>query len=221
MKRALMLFAGAVGFTACEAPTVPPAALSDVYPYNLDTNPPSILRWPSGSRIRVHLEGGSAQRTAVMEAAFAAGAARWNRAVRFGEYELVRAASVREADVLLRWADDVSPIDLTGCLPAGSRAVTTFCLHPDDPRRLYAYPNLDGTPGSVRMVVSVLGAEASFPERAEQLITHELGHVLGIGQHSPNSADLMHGGSPTRSTLSPRDAATVRVLYHTEPHIVP
>lgn len=221
MKRALLLFACGVGLTACEAPTVPPAALSDVYPYNLDTNPPAILRWPSGSRIRVHLEGGSAQRTAVMEAAFAAGAARWNSAVRFGEYELVRASSVREADVLLRWADDVSPIDLTACLPAGSRAVTTFCLDPDDPERLYAYPNLDGTAGSVRMVVSVLGAEASFPERAEQLIVHELGHVLGIGQHSPDSGDLMHGGSPTRSTLSARDAATVRVLYHTEPHIVP
>jgi len=212
--------AGALLLAACEAPTVPGAAVNEVYAYHLNTNPPSILRWPTGSVIRVYLEGGTGARPGVMQGGFDRGAAMWNAAARYGEYELVQAQSLAEADVVLRWSDDLAPVDVSACEPDVSRAVTTFCLSDADPARLYVFPLRDGGASRVRMIVSVLGAEAAVPARAERLIAHELGHVLGIGQHSTNERDIMLP-NPDVAVLSPRDAATVRVLYHTRPDITP
>lgn len=47
----------------------------------------------------------------------------------------------------------------------------------------------------------------------QTIITHELGHALGITGHSPDSKDLMHFRSIPDSHLSPRDKATIRLLY--------
>lgn len=45
--------------------------------------------------------------------------------------------------------------------------------------------------------------------------THELGHALGIFNHSPNPQDIMYF-DPAVTTLSPRDRATAELAYHTE-----
>lgn len=226
-NRLLAALCAAMPLPACDVPTVPPATLADVYAYHIDTEPPSILRWPTGSVIRVHLEGGSATRAAVMQAGFERGAAAWNEAARYAEYRLVRASAVAEADVVIRWSDDLQPVDLSGCQPEISRAVTTFCLNADDPSRLHVYPLIGADAGrtsSVRFIVTILGSEAAVPARAERLIAHELGHVLGLGQHSPNTRDLMYTNpliGPAERLLSARDSATVRVLYHTRADVTP
>jgi predicted Zn-dependent protease len=219
-----LLLAAAAALVACEGPTIPPRVESEIYPFHLATSPPSVLRWPSGTAIRVFVAGGSGERATILHEAFTEGAAVWNASARYGEYELVEAASLREADVLLRWSDDVVPVDLTGCEPEISRAVTTFCLSDDDPTRLHVYPLAGadaGAASSVRMIVTILGSEASRTDRGRRLVVHELGHVLGIARHSPVADDLMFGGELTRSTLSRRDAATIGVLYHTQAGVTP
>ncbi|MBX9689516.1 MAG: hypothetical protein K2X27_22595 [Candidatus Obscuribacterales bacterium] len=49
---------------------------------------------------------------------------------------------------------------------------------------------------------------------------HEMGHVLGIDQHSPNPADLMHVNYGN-GVVSANDAATIRFIYHRNPDLLP
>ncbi|HSJ10278.1 MAG TPA: hypothetical protein VK928_10200 [Longimicrobiales bacterium] len=222
MKR--LMLAAAAALVACEGPTIPPRVDSEIYPFHLATSPPSVLRWPSGTAIRVFVAGGSGERATILQEAFAAGASVWNASARYGEYKLVQATSLRDADVVLRWSDDIAPVDLGACEPEISRAVTTFCLRDDDAKRLHVYPLTGadaGAPSSVRMIVTILSSEATRTDRGRRLVVHELGHVLGIARHSPDAGDLMFGGELTRSTLSRRDAATIGVLYHTQPAVTP
>jgi predicted Zn-dependent protease len=223
MKR-LWLVLAVVAMTACEGPTIPPATSAEVYDFRLMTDPLSVLRWPSGSRVRVHVEATTSERALLLENALARGTAAWNTHALYGEYELVRATSLREADVLLRWSDEPAPVELSDCQPEVSIAVTSFCLSDEDPQRLYTYPLLPphaDASSSVRFVITILGGLAGQETFVQDLVMHELGHALGIAQHSPDPDDLMTVGSPPRRSPSPRDIATVQVLYHTRPDIVP
>lgn len=221
MKR-LLITVAMLSLAACEGPTVPPNTTADIYDFRLMTTPPAVIRWPSGTRVRVYVAGAAGTREDLLSASLASGAAEWNRHALFGEYELVRATSIRAADVVLRWSDELSPVDLSDCPPELASAVTTFCLSEDDPSRLHVFPIAADaeSPGSVRFVITVLGTQSDNPDLA-LLVLHELGHVLGIGRHSLDSRDLMAAGVPTRSTLSVADIATVQILYHTQPHITP
>jgi predicted Zn-dependent protease len=223
MRRfAIVLALAAVG--GCDSPTIPPVARSEIYDFRLRTDPPSVLRWPSGTRIRVHAQSGPGERLATLQTALERAMAVWNRHALYGEYELARAASLREADVLLRWSDEPAPVELSGCQPVVSSAVTTFCLSEEDPARLHTYPLLPpdaDAASSVRFVITILGGIAAQREQVEDLVMHELGHALGIAQHSPNTEDLMAPGDPPRRLPSPRDIATVQILYHSRPDITP
>jgi predicted Zn-dependent protease len=48
------------------------------------------------------------------------------------------------------------------------------------------------------------------------LVAHELGHVVGIGAHSDDPADLMFG-APSVLAPSARDARTLRYVLHQPP----
>jgi predicted Zn-dependent protease len=215
----LLVVALAVALAACEGPTMPPALLGDLYEFRLPTTPVQVLRWESGARVRIHVTPSTGARAGVLEGALARALVVWNREALYGEYELVQVASLNDADVVVRWSDEVPPVDMSECPPDVSRAVTTFCLD-ESGDHLEPFPHTGGT-NSVRMVVSVLGSEAARADRVERLVAHELGHVLGIARHSLDAGDLMYGGELTRATLSTRDAATIRVLYHTRPDITP
>src|SRR5690606_41904323 len=106
--------------------------------------------------------------------------------------------------------------------PRRSSDLTTFCLAQSDSTRLHVYPLLapnENAASSIRMVVTVLPTlSASYDINA--LVAHELGHVLGLARHSPNSQDVMYPG-PDRATPGPRDVAAVRTLYHTQAEITP
>jgi predicted Zn-dependent protease len=223
LNRVALIPVAALSLAGCEGPTVPPNTTADIYDYRLMTTPPAVIRWPSGTRVRVYVAGAAGTREDMMSASLARGAAEWNRHAFYGEYELVRATSIRDADVVLRWSDEPSPVDMSECQPELANAVTTFCLSDDDPTRLHVFLIAadNESPGSVRFVITVLGTQSGNPDAVARLVLHELGHVLGIGRHSPDSSDLMSAGVPTRSTLSVADIATVQVLYHTQPHITP
>jgi len=110
-------------------------------------------------------------------------------------------------------------------LPAGgSNAFTTFCLTPEGDR-LRPFPFLAGNgttmPSRVRFLVSIRAGSALTAERVRALVTHELGHVLGLAQHSPTQTDIMFTDPGTRDTPNARDRASIIVLYQTRADITP
>jgi hypothetical protein len=214
---ALVLLAG------CESAALPPRPSADVYEFRLATQPPLVLRWASGRTIRVYVAGGDVPgQAAALAGALDRGAAAWNRYALFGEYRLAPTTDLGQADVVLRWSGELSPVDLSQCLPSGTRAVTTFCAEDGDPvNGLTVFPRSDGGASRVKMVVTVLASQLTIPGRIPQLVTHELGHVLGIVRHSDEPRDLMYGGELVTSLPSRRDQATVQVLYQTRPEAIP
>jgi hypothetical protein len=153
---------------------------------------------------------------------FERGAREWNSYALFGEYRLVQSQTIADADVVLRWSNDLAPVDISACPPVFSNGVTTFCIDDLDarPLRLATFAAPAAPTADVKMLVTILASQAVIPGRIDQLVAHELGHVLGIGRHSPEAADLMYA-DPGRATLSRRDVATVQVLYHTKADILP
>lgn len=223
MKR-LLLPLLALALASCEGAIIPPDSSGDIYDFRLMTTPPEVLRWPSGTRVRVYAADAGGARAGLLSRSVSLGAGIWNRHALFGEYELVRVAAASEADVVVRWSDEPSPVDMSECQAVVAIAVTTFCRHDDDPTRLEVFPLLPpeaGAESSVRFVITILGTQAGNEQTVERLVIHELGHALGIGRHSLDPRDLMAAGVPTRATLSQRDIATVQILYHTRPHITP
>jgi hypothetical protein len=212
---------------ACDGPTLPPRASSDVFDFRLQSDSLYVFHWPNGHNIRVYVNpGNDASATALLATAFERGAAAWNAHALFGEYHLSRAESLAEADVVLRLSSDLAPVNTENCPPAFSNAVTTFCI--DDlsvrPLHLASYhplPPADTTAANVKMIVTILSSQSSIEGRMDRLVVHELGHVLGIGQHSPDPSDLMAVGVPAITAPGRRDIATVQVLYHTMPDILP
>lgn len=213
----LLLLAG------CEGAALPARRTESVYDFKLATTPPSVLRWSTGATVRVYVESAAAAERSRLTSALDAAMAEWNRHALYGEYRLVRSGSIADADVVLRWLDQGSQLDFSACEPAGARAVTTFCLTDPDPAaaELQTFPLADGTATEVRMVVSVLTSQQTIAGRVESLVTHELGHALGLAQHSDDERDLMGESQLTRTTLSARDIATIQTLYHTRPDVVP
>lgn len=222
--RRLVLAVLAAGVAACDGAIIPPDTSADIYPFQLATDPPEVMRWPSGTRVRVYAADTEGTRAGVLSGALSAGMATWNRHALYGEYELVAVSSPTDADVLLQWSDAPAVVDMSQCQAVISIAVTTFCRSEAADDRLMVFPLLPphaDAASDVRIVITILGTQAATPETLHPLVLHELGHALGIGRHSTNPQDLMAAGTPTRTTLSQRDINTVQVLYHTQPHIIP
>jgi predicted Zn-dependent protease len=73
----------------------------------------------------------------------------------------------------------------------------------------------------VKFIVTIRSQATLDAESVKRLVAHELGHVLGIAQHSKRQTDLLYPGPITRSEPSPADRATLQVLYHTRAYITP
>lgn len=213
-----LLLAGTVG--ACSSPLSPEEA---GYDFTLPLESPVVYRWPTGAAVRVHAAPtGDPQRDRLLADAVHDAVADWQAVLGEGQVRLMVTGGVSEADVVVQWSDGEPPVSTAGCEPVLSgSATTTFCRAADG-RGLEPFP-LPGESGggTVRMLVTVRASEATGPVRVRQLVAHELGHVLGIGRHSPDPDDLMWDGPLTRHTPSPTDAATVRRLYETAPDLLP
>lgn len=217
----------ALALGACESAFEPGPELG--YEFSLPAETETVYRWTTGSTIRVHVTGGVGERGELLTDAFEEAARDWETALGEGQVRFQREATVEASDVVLRWSDVVSPVETDGCEPrVTGRATTTFCWTPDR-RRVKAYLprgggsdlRIVGTPlEGVRMIVTVHSDEARELPRVRQLVAHELGHVLGIGRHSFDPADLMWGGTLDATRPTPADRATVRRLYETVPDVV-
>ena len=207
---------------ACDSPTVPERFLRDVYDFRLITPSPQVLRWPTGTKVRVFTvtdQNGTIDQ--YLQDAVPHGVEVWNTAALYGEVELEQVDDVASADVVVMYSLSTSPLDLSGCPPGGGNAYTTFCLTPDQ-EHLRVFPLSGGGTSSVKFVVTVRTSSATDATTVRRLVAHELGHVLGIAQHSPKQTDLMWGGTTLqRDDASPADRSTLQVLYHSRADITP
>lgn len=216
-----MLAACAI-LAACDSPTVPERFLRDVYDFRLLTPEPVTFRWETNSTVSffVVADPGSAERTQDLRDAVMHGIEVWNTATLYGEVELIEAGSLEDADVVVEYSHVASPLELSSCTPSGGLAVTTFCLTSDG-SNLRPFPFASGGSSRAKFVVTVRVTQQTSALDVRRLVTHEIGHVLGIGQHSGKQTDLMFGGALSRDDPSPADRATLQVLYHTRPDITP
>ena len=219
MKR--YLFAAAVLLASCESATVPERLLTEIYEYRLSTPALQVLRWPVGSTVRVLVAADAdPARTAQLETSLAHAMDAWNAAALYGEVQLQQTSDLALADAVVLFSSTAPPVDMTGCPRGAGLAVTTFCLNAQDPTRLAVFPPVGGGAGRAKFVVTVANAVIDA-ELLRRLVAHELGHVLGIAQHSPRPSDLMFFSTLTTAFPSVSDRAVLQLLYHTRPDITP
>jgi predicted Zn-dependent protease len=142
------------------------------------------------------------------------GLGEWEAAFLYGEFRSVVVSDSSDADVIVT----------SGIAPKGGFSVTRLesslapeCQGATDveldasgqeilpPIRVYVDPRFDSSAPGVDACMALT-------------TTHELGHSLGIFNHSPNSDDIMFA-DPAVADLSPRDRATAELAYHTEPSL--
>lgn len=208
--------------TGCDSPTLVGAA--EVYAYWIPDG--RVMRWPQGSVIRVYASKSMVSgREPLIEAALDSAITLWNGAARYGEFVLQRTERLDDAAVVVGWSDEPPPVTLRGCIEppeddSGWDGMTHFC--DIDRERLKPFEHSEGTPSEVRFVVHLAARLQGSPERVPVILSHEIGHTLGIWAHSPRDSDLMGAmGAPKRLMLSARDVATLQLLYHTRPDVLP
>jgi predicted Zn-dependent protease len=223
-RRAAGLVAWVALAAACTSPAEPEEE-SPAYDFMLPIGAGVVYHWAPGSTVRIYVDPtADPARDRLLEGAVDEAMRAWSEALEGADIALTRVGALSEAAVLVRWADSPLPVATEGCEPVVlGRAATTFCPTADY-ATLERFP-INGAEGptesAVRMIVTVLPEEAVGERRVRQLVTHEFGHVLGIGGHSPNPGDLMWDGplGPDRPTAS--DLATLRRLYSTPATLVP
>ncbi len=171
------------------------------------------FRWPRGELpvrfwiapenvLRPHLE------TAI---------ARWENAFLYGEWRGTivtdsasadihvynRPPSPNDAPTNLRRLESLAP-ECRGAYDFTTNEASTILQRP---MRLYVWPRVVAGAPNLELCYSIT-------------TTHEVGHALGIFEHSPTSTDVMFS-DPTLDGLSERDRSTAELLYHFRVTITP
>lgn len=199
---------------ACDSPVMnaPPPG------YDPTVNTTFIYNWRPGSEIRIFVDRNQEPDNADLDAAVRAAIKVWEPVGRLGEIRMRVVSQYRDADVVFHHSR--APRIVEGdCLPPvlGSGGLTAFCT--DDAQTRYVpLPFADGTPGAAKMVVSINVFALDTAEFFGALVAHEMGHVLGIGAHSPDPADLMYG-RPRKFAPTAADATTLRYVLSRRPQV--
>lgn len=220
--RAALLAATALLVAACggDAPTTPHESAPAYDPRAFAFDASGALRgylyhWTSGRTIRVYVDPTAEPAGSDLRSAVQAGAALWSRTVRNGELSVAFATSPAQADVVVHYGEAPRLVGPADCAPPASGGPGSTFICPDfDRATLAVLPLLSGGGGSVKMDVAVYRGALADDAQFRRVVAHELGHVFGIGAHSPSASDLMFG-SPTVAAPSADDGRTLRyVLQH-------
>lgn len=174
-----------------------------------------LYHWTPGRAVRVFVDPTAEPAGSDLRSAVLGGASLWAGTVRNGEVSVVIASAPTASDVIVHYGEAPRLVGPGACAPPSAGGVGSTFLCPDfDTGTLATLPLLAGGGGSVKMDVAIYRGAVADDAQFRRVVAHELGHVLGIGAHSPSSADLMFG-SPTVSAPSSADGRTLRyVLQH-------
>jgi len=133
----------------------------------------------------------------------------WAGAFRCGEIGFARWNDSAGADIVLRTTASSPPV------APNVRSFAADSLNACRGRTDVAFDTLDRIERPIRSYVWPQGVDPAATTVCYTFVTaHELGHGLGLFQHSLDTADLMYS-VPRRVALSPNDRFTIQVLYNT------
>ena len=140
----------------------------------------------------------------------------WKQILEYGEYDATLVSDSTTADVIV--LAGVSPLPSARPVRFHSMAPqcsgeTDFDISRPDHKKVIL-------PVRVYVENKYSVDSASTQDCLDLTTAHELGHTLGLFQHSPDPADLMYA-DPQVSAPSAADASTVLFLYHYLPKLVP
>lgn len=199
--------------TACadDAPTTP----SESVAYDPTALTGFLYHWGARRTISIYVDPTAAPAGTDLAASVQRAMDGWEATT--NDVRLRRVATVGEADVVFHHVTAPRLVRTGSCSPfdVGAGGYTFFCVIGDAPETLTL---IDGTGGRVKMDVAVDRSAAADAATFDAIVAHELGHVLGIGAHSPVADDLMFG-APRRPDPSERDARTLRVVLRNTPEV--
>ncbi len=169
-----------------------------------------LYRWPTGTTIAVYVDPTAVGAGVDLAGTTAAGMAAWKAALGGNQFAFRTAATAADADVIVHVSAAPRLVGLAGCAepPAFAGGVTFFCPARDSALTL---PLAGAARGRVKVDIAINPAATSAANPLVALVTHELGHAVGIGGHSPDARDVMFA-QPSVSVPSGRDIATLRWL---------
>jgi predicted Zn-dependent protease len=154
-----------------------------------------------------------AQQIGALPTYVTAGIALWQSAFLYGEFEGHVTTDSAHADVVVLLQGGTPPgAPLTSAPPVNACDGSTTTNQADA-------AHLSGP-----IIIRIRWTPGNQPEDIANCLArvtaHEIGHSLGLLQHSTDPADLMYS-VPVVSLLSQRDVSTAQTLYHTQPNVLP
>jgi predicted Zn-dependent protease len=168
-----------------------------------------VARWPDGARIVIYVDT-TATHGLDLAGAVQSATRAWTTAASTATVSFRTTRVVSDADIIVHVAAAPRLVGTAGCPtpPSFASGVTFWCPASDSARTL---PFVDGASSRVKMDVSVNPAVVNASTSLVALVTHELGHAIGLSGHSLDAHDVMFA-TPTISVPTARDVITVRWL---------
>ncbi len=206
MKRLARRAALVAVLVGCENPAIP--SRTPAYDFN-DPATGDVFRWPANRLpVRVWTDPRGA-----LPRLTTAGLQAWEASFLYGEFRGALTGDSLQADVVMRWADSVPPDVPPDPGPVAFACSGVTRLSVDASNTLDDYVRID-----IRINLGYTAEQVAAC--VARVAPHELGHALGLLQHSPDTLDLMHA-NPRVAAPSDGDRRTAEVLYHTAATIAP